>query len=141
MNILDPMTSMRHQFFCSILNCGLLCLSILHGAIAQSCSKDLYGTPNIQDCYEAMFWIPYINPPGRYSPDAQAFRIFAEPQFQSPPFGAVQNPYAPKAIVQLPKIWKHGALPRIHSTGGRNLQELCQISPYSEGALKSSRDE
>lgn len=69
----------------------------------------MYGTPNIQDCYEAMFWIPYINTPGRDSPEAKAFRIFAEPQFQTLPFSAVKNQYAPNAIVQLPKIWKHGS--------------------------------
>ena len=109
---------MRHQFLCSALNCGLLCLSILHTATAILCDKDLYGTPNMQDCYEAMFWIPYINPPARDSPEAKAFRIFAEPQFQSPPFGAVKNPYAPNAIVQLPKIWKHGVLLRIYNIGG-----------------------
>ncbi|KAM0801620.1 hypothetical protein BDR22DRAFT_888510 [Usnea florida] len=71
-----------------------------------------------------MFWVPYINPPARVSPDASAFRIFAEPQFQTPPFGAVKNPYAPHAIVQLPKIWKHGALPRI---GGRHFSS-CHIA-------------
>ena len=72
----------------------------------------------MEDCYQAMFWIPYINPPARGSPDANAYRMFAEPQFQTPPFGAVQNLYAPNAIVQLPKIWKFGALLFIHSIGG-----------------------
>ena len=65
-----------------------------------------------------MFWIPYMNPPARDSPDANADRLFAEPQFQTPPFGAVKNPYAPNAIVQLPKIWKHGALLHIYNIGG-----------------------
>ena len=86
-----------------------------------------------------MFWIPYINPPARDSPDANAYRIFAEPQFQTPPFGAVKNPYAPHAIVQLPKIWKHGALPRIHDIGSPTFQELFRLVPYSEEALKISR--
>ena len=74
-----------------------------------------------------MVWIPYMNPPGRDSPEANAFRIFADPEFQSPPFGAVPNPYAPKAIVQLPKIWKHGALPRIHSIGGGTSRSSCNF--------------
>ena len=65
-----------------------------------------------------MFWIPYNNPPAKGSSAANADRTFAEPQFQTPPFGAVPNPYAPNAIVQLPKIWKFGALLFIHSIGG-----------------------
>ena len=79
------------------------------------CDKDLFGTPRVEDCYEAMFWIPYINKPAKDTPDAKALRIFAEPQFLDPPFKAVKNPYAPKAIVQLPKIWKFRMLNRMRS--------------------------
>ena len=75
-------------------------------AISPLCERDLFGTPHTQDCYQAMFWVPYINPPARDSPDAKAPRNFAEPQYLDPPFSAVKNAYAPKAIVQLPKIWK-----------------------------------
>ncbi|CAD6587387.1 MAG: hypothetical protein ASARMPRED_003080 [Alectoria sarmentosa] len=70
------------------------------------CDKNLFGAPKLEDCYQAMFWIPYINQPAKDSPDAKASRMFAEPQFLNPSFNAVKNPYAPKAIVQLPKIWE-----------------------------------
>lgn len=61
-----------------------------------------------------MFWNPYINKPAKDTPDATVFRIFAEPQLLEPPFKAAKNPYAPKAIVQLPKIWKSGMSDRMH---------------------------
>lgn len=64
--------------------------------------------PKLEDCYEAMFRIPYSNAPAKDTPDAKALRVFAKPQYLSPPFKAVKNPYALKAIVQLPKCWKHG---------------------------------
>ena len=76
-------------------------------ASSPICNRDLFGTPDAQDCYQAMFWVPYINQPARDSGDAKATRVFAEPQYLTPPFGAVKNAYAPKAIVQLPKIWKY----------------------------------
>lgn len=114
------------------------------------CSKDLFGSPQPNDCYQAMFWIPYINAPARHSPDAAAPRIFAEPRFLSPPFGAAKNPYAPKAIVQLPKIWKFGTLIHICilSRVYMLLHSLCsdwalpalilkaffRVMPYSSGA-------
>ena len=79
------------------------------------CDKDIFGTPSAEDCYQAMFWIPYMNPPARDSADAKAPRLFAEPQYLNPPFSAVKNAYAPKAIVQLPKIWKYGMLIRLCS--------------------------
>ena len=74
------------------------------------CDKDRFGTPSAEDCYQAMFWVPYINQPARDSADAKAPRLFAEPQYLNPPFHAVKNAYAPKAIVQLPKIWKYSML-------------------------------
>lgn len=72
------------------------------------CDKAQYGTPNIEDCKTAMSWIPYFDQPaGRHQNEATAFRTFAEPQFLKPPFSPVRNEWAPRAIVQLPKIWKH----------------------------------
>lgn len=100
------------------MRCGLLSFLLVHSAIASPnplqveqplCDKNMFGKPNIQDCYQALFWIPYANAPARDSPDAKAKRLFAEPQYLDPPFKAVKNPYAPKAIVQLPKIWKYGS--------------------------------
>ncbi len=93
--------------------CYLLC----HCAIAipdqlreyeTLCDGGMFGAPNPHDCYDAMFSVPYRNVPGLDSPDAKATRIFAEPQYLSPPFSALENAYAPKAIVQLPKMWKSG---------------------------------
>ena len=66
------------------------------------CDKEFYGSPKIEDCNQAIFWIPKKNP------NADSSHIFAEPQLLSPPFNAVKNPYAPKAIIQLPKIFKYG---------------------------------
>ena len=66
------------------------------------CDKEFYGSPKIEDCNQAIFWIPKKNP------NADASHIFAEPQLLNPPFNAVKNPYAPKAIIQLPKIFKYG---------------------------------
>lgn len=117
----------------AIFRWTFLCLFIVHRTIATPnplqaspplplCDKTLFGVPKLEDCYQAMFWIPYINPPGKDSRDAQAFRVFAEPQYLVPPFKAVKNPESPKAIVQLPKIWKHGAFTPVHVKSGRLLK-------------------
>lgn len=73
------------------------------------CKSELYGTPVIDDCKEAMKWIPYVSlPRGRWDRnEATTFRLFAEPQYLKPPWKALANPFAPLAIEQLPKIWKH----------------------------------
>lgn len=72
------------------------------------CDETIYGKPNVEDCQTAMSWIPYFEQPrGRQQNEATAFRTFAEPQFLKPPFSPVRNEWAPRAIVQLPKIWKH----------------------------------
>lgn len=72
------------------------------------CDETIYGKPNVEDCQTAMSWIPYFEQPrGRQQNEATAFRSFAEPQFLKPPFSPVRNEWAPRAIVQLPKIWKH----------------------------------
>ena len=108
---------MWHKHTFAFTRLGLLLAFLIHCAVTGPnplqvdpplCDKGLFVTPKIQDCYQAMFWIPYINRPAKDTPDASALRIFAEPQYLNPPFKAVKNPYAPKAIVQLPKIWKYG---------------------------------
>ncbi len=71
------------------------------------CKSEPYGTPVVDDCREAMQWIPFFDlPRGCALSEATAFRRFVEPQFMKPPFSQI-NPFAPLAIVQLPKIWKH----------------------------------
>ena len=74
------------------------------------CSANVFGTPDPNDCAQAIFWIPYINAPASASPDAKKFRLFSEPRLQDPPFKAVieSQLYAPLGIEQLPKIFKHG---------------------------------
>ena len=110
-----------------IFEWAFLCLFIVYKTLAipnplqvgpPLCDKDLFGRPKLEDCYQAMFWIPFINPPGNDSPDARAIRIFAEPQYLDPPFKAVKNPLSPKAIVQLPKIWKHGTFLSVQKWAG-----------------------
>lgn len=80
-----------------------------------TCDRKLYGTPNIDDCFEAMDAIPYFNDPRGYSDnnEATALRTFVEPQSLKPAFSAVtnsnrkqRNAGAPLALVQLPKIWR-----------------------------------
>ena len=73
------------------------------------CDKDYYGSPKIEDCKQAIFWIP------KSGPNAVANHVFAEPQLLNPPFKAVKNPNAPRAIIQLPKIFKYGASKDISS--------------------------
>ena len=81
-------------------------LSLLHCALVAStiCNSEVYGTPSKWDCYVALDQIPYAFPP-RPDPLSQQPRIFAEPQYMTPPFGQVDNVYRPSAIVQLPKIY------------------------------------
>ena len=81
-------------------------VSLLHCALVAStvCNSDVYGTPSKWDCYVALDQIPYASPP-QPNPMSQSPRIFAEPQYMSPPFGQVDNVYRPSAIVQLPKIY------------------------------------
>ena len=73
--------------------------------LSVSCSAAIYGAPNLQDCYEALYRIPTARQTP-LDPPSQQLRIFAEPQYLQTPFGALDNAYRPHAIVQLPKIWK-----------------------------------
>lgn len=71
------------------------------------CKKEVYGSPNIEDCKAAMYWIPYFEQHrGHQVNEGTAFRTFAEPQFLQPPFSGVKNGWAPRAIIQMPKIWR-----------------------------------
>ena len=94
-----------------VLSWILLSNLLIHFAIASPnplqaepphCDKNFYGSPVIEDCLEAILWIPKRNP------SADSMSTFAEPQLLIPPFKALKNSYAPKAIIQLPKIFKYG---------------------------------
>lgn len=115
------MNSKPHNLLFAFSPWAFVFIFLVHGAIISSnplqvteqlCDKDLFGTPNVDDCYHAMFWIPYMNSPAKQSPAATANRLFAEPQHLDPPFSAVKNKWAPNAIVQLPRIWKFGTSPQ-----------------------------
>lgn len=73
-----------------------------------TCDSKLYGTPNVDDCFEAMDAIPYFNDPRGYLDNnkATALRTFVEPQFLKPAFSPVTQNYriqrnagAPSALV------------------------------------------
>lgn len=73
---------------------------------ANLCDGGIYGFPDVQDCLQALAWIPFarLHPP---SPRSHQLQVFSEPQYLQPPFTNLSNVFSPNAIVQLPKIWKH----------------------------------
>lgn len=75
-------------------------------AHSVSCSGVVYGTPKAEDCQQALLEIPFAREAPRRSQVLYP-HIFAEPQFQEPPFREVINGYRPNSIIQLPKIWKY----------------------------------
>ena len=86
----------------------------------QTCNQNIYGSVDPYDCHRAIDEIPFALVPTT-SYQSRNLRLFAEPQFQTPKFGYVNNQFRPQNIVQLPKIWKHGesaARATIH--GGRS---------------------
>ncbi len=76
---------------------------------AKQCEGTIYGFPNVQDCLQALAWIPFARfpPSSPYYTRSQQLQVFSEPQYLQPPFTSLSNIYFPNAIVQLPKIWKH----------------------------------
>lgn len=99
-----------------LLYTALILSAIIHRSLqadTSMCEGARFGVPNRQDCLEAMFWIPYHNKPASITLDARALHIFAEPRLLSPPFKGIKNKEAPRAVVQLPKIWKFGESNRI----------------------------
>ena len=116
--MLVPWASGRHNVMrvLYILNNMTLFASFLQGRAVSAyddkftiCDSETFGTPNPNDCAQAMFWIPYINAPASQSPDAKALRVFSEPQYQDPPFKEIikTQKYAPRGIEQVPKVWKY----------------------------------
>lgn len=78
------------------------------------CSEEIYGNPKVEDCEQVLLEIPFARE-SVPSYQSQSRRIFAEPQFQWPPFGQVINTYRPQAMIQLPKVWKHSkCAPELH---------------------------
>ncbi|KAF6227612.1 hypothetical protein HO173_012141 [Letharia columbiana] len=84
-------------FLCSI------CFPLVRSLI---CSEEIFGTPKVDDCKQALLEIPFARQ-SVASYQSQYSHLFAEPQFQEPPFHSVTNNLRPQAIIQLPKIWKH----------------------------------
>lgn len=91
-----------------------VCLLCSYMVDSMVCNGGIYGNPVAEDCIAALEWMPFAKVELDL-PDSRAQRIFAEPQQMSPPFAALANRQRPRAIVQLPKIWKHSMLP--HSRG------------------------
>ena len=73
------------------------------------CSAAVFGVPPWIDCVAAFSKIPYA---GSYKINVNAHlkRLYGEPQYLNQQFGAVINRYAPRAIIQIPKIWQHSKL-------------------------------
>lgn len=92
----------------SCLGLSILLSCSLHFSLVRSliCSDELYGNPNVDDCEQALLEIPFAKQT-HSSYSSRCPHIFAEPQFQQPPFRLVTNDHRPQAIIQLPKIWKH----------------------------------
>ena len=89
--------SQRLMLLCS------LCFPLVRSLV---CNDEIYGNPKVDDCERALLELSYA----RQSDGSYRFRvshIFAEPQFLEPPFNLITNSYRPRAIIQLPKIWKH----------------------------------
>lgn len=105
----------------------------------SSTSNLLFGIPNHQDCVNAFNQIPYALSPTHFG--AQGYRLFSEPQFLLPPFKGVNNRYRPKAIVQLPKLWRYSmitqkrrSMSRATSNGISSLPDSCRIAFMSYGS-------
>lgn len=94
------------MFFC--LGPSIVLLCSLHFSLVRSliCSDEIYGKPKVADCEQALLDIPFAKQPDSNF-QSRFPHVFAEPQFQVPPFYLLINNYRPQAIIQLPKIWKH----------------------------------
>lgn len=107
-----------------------LLISLCPLTSATFCHAGIYGTPNVQDCLQALNWIPYARLAPSY-PLSQQPHVFSEPQFLQPPFSSLDNPYRPSAIIQLPKIYKHSeSIPTWMKRPPYTL--MCQYSDYHD---------
>ena len=79
------------------------------GALGPFCSAAVFGVPPWEDCIAAFSRVPHA---ANYntSPIAGKYQLFSEPQYLSPPFGAIHNRYDPRPINQIPKIWQYSRL-------------------------------
>lgn len=75
-------------------------------ATPEICNEEIFGRVHPFDCMAALEELPFAKQAHTVYL-ARAPRRFVEPQFQSPKFDAVDNPFQPRAIAQLTKIWKH----------------------------------
>ena len=133
----------------SFLGPSLLILWTLYFPLVSSsfCNGLLYGTPKIDDCEQALLEIPFAREAS--SSRSQTPQLFAEPQFQSPPFHGITNNLRPQSIVQLPKIWKHSksyARNSTHAAFGifdptrgvlTRISDSCRIALVSQGVSES----
>ena len=84
---------------------------------SQYCKEEVYGQVNAYDCHAAIAQMPFALLPAT-SWESVRPRQFAEPQFQNPSFGAINNQFSPAAIVQFPKIWRYSKYHQAFSVMG-----------------------
>ena len=107
----------------TLLISWILCIPLVRSSF---CNGLLYGSPNIDDCEQALLEIPFAREGS--SSRSQTPQLFAEPQFQVPPFHSITNNLRPQSIVQLPKIWKHSK-----SRAECHLAAFGTLDPYADG--------
>ena len=80
------------------------------------CLVNPYGVPVYSDCFKALLAMPFAQE-SEGSHNIEHFEVFSEPQYLLPRFKRVYNAYKPRAINQLPKIWRYSMLiPVSHQT-------------------------
>ena len=92
------------------LRCCTFVLLIVQSVQAGSyrCDAEWMGRPKLQDCRILFSQLPFATTHGDGQLDAT--RLFIKPQFLTPPFSPVENPFPVNSMVQLPKIWRYSKL-------------------------------
>ena len=106
----------------SILFIYSLCFPLVRSLV---CSEEIYGNPKIEDCERVLLEIPFARQ-SFSSRQSQYQHVFAEPQFLEPPFAQVINMYRPRAIIQLPKVWKSSKSLSLITNLQSNLAQLAE---------------
>lgn len=73
------------------------------------CWVNPYGIPVYSDCFKALLAMPFAQE-SEGSHSSEPYELFSEPQYLLPPFKRVYNAHIPRAINQLPKIWRYSML-------------------------------
>ncbi|KAG7006747.1 hypothetical protein G7Y79_00013g035190 [Physcia stellaris] len=91
------------------LRCCTFVLLIVQSVQAGSyrCDAQWMGRPKLRDCRTLFSQLPFATTHGDGQLDAT--RLFIEPQFLTPPFSPVENPFPVNSMVQLPKIWRYNS--------------------------------